>query len=195
MSRGRPRKTNKLTNAERCRRSHKKRKEEDHLDVNNNEDPQLIIMSYFTRIHAIFLSSNVVDTFFREHMKNNLLCVDEKEHIPAPVFSYIIPTMGMLFILHVILSIGRFETEIDLNLHESIREFLRYCHLIGTENNEESLNEYVNILMRQFIIEKIQYFLNTQRVIDYWIIVLMELLTRIIMHNEISICDMLPVQL
>ena len=130
-----------------------KRKEEDHLDINNNKDPQCIIISYFTRIHNTLLSSNAADTCFRKHVKTNLLYNDEKEHLPVPVFSYIIPIMGMSFLLHVMLSIGRFETEIDVTLHESIRECLRYCHLIGTENNEESLNEYVNILMRQFIVE------------------------------------------
>ena len=74
-----------------------KRKEEDHLDINNNEDPLCIIISYFTRIRDTLLLSNTVDTYFCKHVKTNLLHNDEKEHLPVPVFSCIIPTMGMSF--------------------------------------------------------------------------------------------------
>ena len=77
-----------------------------------------------------------------------MLYANEKEYLHIPIFSYIIPTMGISYILHVMLSMGRFETEIDLTLHKSIYEYLRYCYLIGIENNEESLNGYVNILIR-----------------------------------------------
>ena len=53
------------------------------------------------------------------------------------------------------LSMGRFETEIDLIMHRSIRECLRYCGLIGERNDEESITEYANTLTREFIIEQV----------------------------------------
>ena len=44
--------------------------------------------------------------------------------------------MGNQFILHILLSMRRFETEVDLTLHESLRASLRYAKLIGPENDE-----------------------------------------------------------
>ena len=55
-----------------------------------------------------------------------LLHVDEKEHLPIPVFSYIPPTINTSFLLHIMLSMGKSETEIDLLTHGSIQESLRY---------------------------------------------------------------------
>ena len=44
-------------------------------------------------------------------MKDNLLYDDEYRNIPIPVFSYVKPTMGPKFILHIMLSLGEFETQ------------------------------------------------------------------------------------
>ena len=63
-----------------------------------------------------------------------------------PVFSYIYPTMQTSFIFHYIISKSLFETEINLLLHENIREFFRYYNLIGPNNNEDSLIGYENQL-------------------------------------------------
>ena len=51
------------------------------------------------------------------------------------------------------------------------------------------------LLMRRFIEEQIQYFPNSQRVIDFWIISAMELFERIIVKDELPVTEMPPVQL
>ena len=57
------------------------------------------------------------------HIENNLVYNDDHEdHLPIPVFSYIRPTMGTQFILHLLLSLGHFSTEIDLLVHPNIKE-------------------------------------------------------------------------
>ena len=54
------------------------------------------------------------------------------------MFSYVKPTIGPRFILHIMLSLGEFETELDLILYPTLRDYLRYAGLIGELNDEES---------------------------------------------------------
>ena len=161
----------------------------------------LDMISLFLRIDRALASENEPNLSdeeieFREFMHANLLHHDEKEeHLPIPIYSYLKPTMGVSFILHVMLSMGRFETEIDLIMHRSIRECLRYCGLIGERNDEESLTEYANTLTREFIIEQVQYYPCSQRVIDFYIITAVDLFNKIIVKDELPVSDMPPVQL
>ena len=126
---------------------------------------------------------------------SDFLFDDEREHLPIPVFSYIIPTMGTSFILHIMLSMGRFETELDLTMHPSILECLRSCGLVGSNNDADSLKHYSNELLYQFIIEQVQYFPNSQRVIDFWIITAFELFHNVIVDNKLPVTEIPPVQL
>ena len=50
--------------------------------------------------------------------------------------------MGTQFILRILLSLGRYKTEIDLLQHGSLRESFRYAILIGPGNDDESLQNY-----------------------------------------------------
>ena len=49
------------------------------------------------------------------------------------------------------LSMGRFETDIDLLTHGNIRDCLRNCGLIGPNNDHQSLEEHTKMLMKTFI--------------------------------------------
>ena len=52
------------------------------------------------------------DVMWKE-IKGKFLYDDEHKHIPIPVFSYVKPTMGARFLLHIMLSMGEFDTEMD----------------------------------------------------------------------------------
>ena len=55
------------------------------------------------------------DALFLHHINSNLIDEDENQaHLPIPVYSYIKPTTGVQFINHIMLSMGRFTSEIDL---------------------------------------------------------------------------------
>ena len=98
-----------------------------------HSDHEDSIIELFTRIFAIYYSDDkgrgIMDDLddaeyldFLNHVEKKLILNDDEEdHLPVPVFSYIIPTMNTLFILHILLSMGRFETEIDLTMHQSFR--------------------------------------------------------------------------
>ena len=77
---------------------------------------------------------------FLEHVVANLIIGIEYEiHPPVPVFPYIKPTMGVQFLLHNMLSMGRFETKIDLNTHTALQDSLHYAKPIGTYNDTNDL--------------------------------------------------------
>ena len=64
----------------------------------------------------------VEDQHFLTHVHTQLVYFDDDhEHLSIPVYSYIKPTMGVQFILHILLSMGHFATEVDLISHPTIQ--------------------------------------------------------------------------
>ena len=155
-------------------------KEADHIKI---------MIDLFKNIHHNYIHNP-------ESLIENIWVQDdiEEEHLPIPVYSYIKPTMGTHFILHLLLSMGHFDTEVDLTLHQNLRESFRYAKLIGPQNDEESLQQYSNELLKKFIESQMIYFPNSKRVIDSWIVTAGDLSDEIIMHDNIPINDMPPVQ-
>ena len=88
-----------------------------------------------------------------------LLCDDaSKERFQIPVFLYVRPNFEEQFILHILLSLWRFRTEINLCLHRTLRESFIHAKQIGQENDEESLERYSDELFVLFIEEQLMYF-------------------------------------
>ena len=91
-------------------------------------------------------NDNREETIFCTHACDNLLHVDDKseELLLIPVFLRIKPTQGPSFLLHILLSMGRFETEIDLKLYEIVKSCFRYAVLSYDRfpnRSEESYDE------------------------------------------------------
>ena len=119
---------------------------------------------------------------------------DDHEHLPIPVYSYIKPTMRVQFILHILLSMGHFVTEIDQISHFTIRKCLQYAKLIGNRTDEESLQNYSSNLCRRFNEEQLVYFSNSKHIIDNWIVVASDLFDSVIIHDEIPVTCMFQVR-
>ena len=64
---------------------------------------------------------------------------NETEHLPIPVYSFIKPIVGTLFILHLLLSMGNISTELNLTRHATVRDYLRSTKLIDELDDEKSL--------------------------------------------------------
>ena len=105
------------------------------------------------------------------------------------MFSYVKPTLGIRFILHVFLSLGHFETELDLLLHPTLRDSFRYAKLIGNSNDPIDLQKYSNDLQKLFIEEQLVYFPNGSNIVSSWIVVIGELFDGIIVRDEIPISE------
>ena len=122
--------------------------------------------------------------------EKELLYVDKEDHLPIPVFSKVLPSVGNQFILHLMLRCGRFETEVDLTLHASLRECLRYAKLIGNDNDYDSLITYTNDLMYVYIMEEVIEYSYSYETIGKLIVEAYRLLFEIIVHDHMPISDM-----
>ena len=116
-------------------------------------------------------------------------------YLPIPVYPYIRPNMGTQFLLHILFSLGRFSTELDLILQDSLRSSLFYTKLIGINNDQESLQHHSNSIFTKFDEEQLISFPNSRLLIDNWIICTGELFNDVIKENIIPIIEMLAVQL
>ena len=132
---------------------------------------------------------------YYNHIKMNLLDDSNDDLLPVYVFSQIRPTGGINFILHILLSMGRFKTEIEMTVHQSLKECLRQAKLIGPLDDEASLKQYSNDLLQRYIKEQLKYFSNNRRVIMHWIEVAGEVFDSVILKDEIPMTEMPPVQL
>eukprot|EP00957_Ditylum_brightwellii_P065862 4994837-Ditylum_brightwellii.AAC.1 len=129
------------------------------------------------------------DDFFN-FIESSLMKKSDDYPLSVFVFSYIKPTLRTHFLLHVLLSIGHFSTDIDLTMHPSLQGALNYAKLTGPSNNEDDLKKYSNDLLLCYIKEQIIYFPNTKRVIDEWVIVAGKLFDSVIIHDTIPMSDL-----
>ena len=169
-------------------------------EINDNESRKStydiimdIINTYETRIANVNEQHTAEQNNHWAHIKNFWLHFDTHDHLPIPVFDYIKPNVQTRFILHILLSLGHFETEYDLLLQPNLRESLRYAKLIGPSNNTEDLQQYSNNLLKLFVEEQLVYYPNGKKAIESFILNASETFNSIIVQNEIPIIDMPPV--
>ena len=89
--------------------------QEDNIDIDDDESILSQMIQLMFMINEICNGNNEDDNFdheFAAHVHCHLLHIDDQEHLPIPVFFFISPTISTSFLLHVMLSMGRFETEI-----------------------------------------------------------------------------------
>ena len=166
--------------------------------TSDERNDAILTMSNFFRemnrvLHTDEHNLSFDDEMFLIHIKKNVV-IEQNSHLPVPVFSYTRPTNGVQFLLHLMLSLGRFSTEIDLTTHRSIRECLRYAKLIGPSDDPSDLENYSNLLLRKWFLEQVVSFPNSKRVIQAWMVAAGELLDSVIVNDEIPVCDMPSVQ-
>ena len=92
------------------------------------------------------------------------------------------------------LTFGKFDTEMDLILHNNLRESLWYCKLIDLLHNPEDLINYSIKLLAKYITEQLLLLSNSQRVLAKWIIAVCKLIEGVIIHDSIPIQEMSTAQ-
>ena len=97
------------------------------------------------------------------------------------------------FILHIILSLGRFETEVGLAMQRMICNYLRYYTPIGTDDDKDSLKWYSISLLWRFIEGQLVHFPNLFRELDIFIINAAHIFDDVIINDSIQITDIPPV--
>ena len=113
-------------------------------------------------------------------------------YLPIPVFSSIIPRNSVPFMLHLMLMCGKFETELDLLSHPTLRQSLVGARLIGTNTDVESLKEYSTNLL-QIVMDKCMKVQPTSMTrLEGCIIDAEHLLDSVILRDEIPMTDIPP---
>ena len=74
------------------------------LDYNDVTNGKSEIVAVFHAIYNSVQNNADNENFYSRFIYND----DIEEHLPVPVYSYIRPTMGTHFILHIMLSLGRY---------------------------------------------------------------------------------------
>ena len=117
--------------------------------------PIYSIANLFSRIKSLIdlntSDSNTLNNEEKERLKfyhEELLYDDKKRHLPISVYSYARPMSATQFILHLLLSLGHFVTEVDLLLHVTIIESLRQAKLICPSDDLELLQQYSDELLK-----------------------------------------------
>ena len=82
---------------------------------------------------------------------------------------------------------GRFSTEREILLNETLIGLFRNAKFIGEEYDPESLQNYSNQVMNIFVNNQLVFFPNGQHMIEYFIIQAIYLLDSIIIDIEITI--------
>ena len=170
--------------------------DEDNIEQDDNGQQEMITL--FRDINNIVNIDveevNDDDRIFLKHIRDNLLWNETDDHLPIPVYSLLTPTMSLQFINHIMLSFGRFSTEIDLSLHGTIKEKFRQAKLIGTNDDEESLQRYANEICVRYIKEQVRYYPNSMNAIQSFIVEAGRLFESVIVKDEIPSSDLPPVQ-
>lgn len=128
-------------------------------------------------------------------LKNSLrdfIYDDGKRHPPIPVFSQINPLHTHQFIVHFILSSGRYVTEKDAFSNPSIRECFAKTGLIGNDTSEVSLKRDINELMREkYIKGSLVYYSVSLWKAQSFISRVWRLLQDVILHDSIPMFEIL----
>ena len=102
---------------------------------------------FFARIihlHKISLSSNFRGDRDKEewsYITSLFIFQYQKGDLPVPVFSLVKLSLNIKFLLHIMLSLGKFRTETDLIMQPSIKESLYYVNLIGPQRDLNSFKK------------------------------------------------------
>ena len=115
-----------------------------------------------------------------------------KYDLPIPVYSSITPNNPSDFLLHIMLVLGQFETELDLRLQPTIREGLIAANLIGTETDSDSLCNYSRQLLRRVINEVLPIQPLKMGRFGDCIVKSKHLLDSVILNNDIPITEIPP---
>ena len=168
-------------------------------DENEDVEGRLELIQLFQRLAFVLrneqdlLQFNDEDREFFTHVKANLIHDTDNTHLPIPVYSFVKPSNSIQFINHILLSLGRFSTEIDLMTHPSLKDCFRSAKLIGNNNDNESLQQYSNDLLVLYIKEQVRFFPNSMRVISDIIVKAGLIFESVLVKGEIPLTEMPPV--
>jgi hypothetical protein len=105
---------------------------------------------------------------------------------PILVFSNITPNNTSQFLYHLLLSMGEYDTEMDLLTHVSMRDSFVCAKLVDANDLVESVNR----LTKRYILEQLCFYpIGTKR-FDFFMEMASTTLTEVIVHDRMPIFEM-----
>eukprot|EP00984_Skeletonema_dohrnii_P023809 scaffold12895_cov164-Skeletonema_dohrnii-CCMP3373.AAC.6 len=111
---------------------------------------------------------------------------------PIPVFSNITPANPQQFIIHLLLTLGKYDTEKDLLLKPSLIESFREGRLVGSDDDEEALLKDVGAILRRYITEQLIFSPFPLSKAEYYMLIGNQVIMDAIIHGGISMNEMPP---
>ncbi|KAL7538852.1 hypothetical protein ACHAXR_012264, partial [Thalassiosira sp. AJA248-18] len=119
--------------------------------------------------------------------------LENKTDLPIPVFSSVTPNNPVPFLLHMMLTLGKFDTELDIRMQPTLRDALSKVKLIGNNfDSTEALEGYSQELVRLVVTRVMSVQPVTLRRLETYIIMAKQLFDSVLFHNEIPISDVPP---
>ena len=121
--------------------------------------------------------------------QESLLCRQwqERAHLPLVVYSNIKPTQMHRFVLHVLLSMGEFNNELELFSVGDLRESFKVAGLV----NFQHLDRSIHALLRRYVLEQLIYIPGGTQMFDRLLIAANSVLQSLLSTGELP-SDELP---
>ena len=127
-----------------------------------------------------------------KYISEKFIWTQKELHLPVPVYSFVEPSYNIKFLLHIMLSLGHYDTELDIILHPSLRDSLTYAKLIGSSRDDDSLKQYSNEILALFVKKQLKYYPCSYLQMQRWVNTAADLFDSVIIRDEIAISDMPP---
>ncbi len=122
------------------------------------------------------------------------MTIEEDKILPIPVFSRVSPEQPSAFLLHILIMLGEFETELEFRQQKSIKLCLSKCNLIPGDHLDDRsyLQKYSNDLMKRIIEEVFTVQPITLKRLEVYIVRCKRLLDSVLLDDAIPIIDLPP---
>lgn len=144
--------------------------------------------------YSVALKDHLLEIISSGEKSSLFIEPDNGEDLPIAVFSKISPKRASQFLLHLMLVLGEFATELDFKAEPSMKAALAKTKLIPSENLDckEALKSYSTALMRRIVNEVLPYQPLTMKKVDEFIVTAKTLLDSVLLEDAIPITDLPP---
>jgi predicted GIY-YIG superfamily endonuclease len=118
---------------------------------------------------------------------NLIIFSDSDRLLPVPVFSNIRPSNPSRYLLHMLISMGEFETETQLVTHHRVRDAFVEARLIAADPS--CLEDSIVALVRRWVLEQLCFYPIATRMFDRYLVEAYETLRSVLIDNSIPIFD------
>ena len=141
--------------------------------------------------HSTTLRHHILDIIDNELDSSLFFFDDDGIELPIPVFSSVMPDHPSPFLLHFMLTRGKYETELDFRDSGSIRCSLALAGLVdGDLDNEDNMKQAALDLTRMAVTEVFPILPITLRKLDICVVKCRRLFEAVLLENSIPMTDL-----